>query len=142
MHPGDVVRIRNDVPSFGGHLGIYRGEGPVKEIELRFFVEFNLRGVLDLPVRFTKDEIEVIQTKGSIMNEFEARQYVQAFVGDDLMLEVDRRTGDGQRPGEAVCNAGDHADKLWSWANGWSDLMLADTWVKTATWLQNWGGAE
>ncbi len=75
------------------------------------------------------------------MNEFEARQYVQAFVGESLMEQVDIRTGDGQRPGQAVCNAGDHADRVWSWAPGYEELMEADTWVKVAEWLKAWGSS-
>lgn len=76
------------------------------------------------------------------MNEFEARQYVAKFVGDDLMQGVDRRTADGQLPGMAVCNTGDHADRVWAWAPGWEQLLEAATWVKVAEWLKAWGSSE
>lgn len=73
------------------------------------------------------------------MNEFDAAHYVADFVGPELITEVTRRIADGQTVGQALNNAGDRADRVWSWAPNWDNLYEVNTWTAAAEWFKAWG---
>lgn len=66
------------------------------------------------------------------------RAWVKEFVGDELWEQIAIRIRDGQRRGEAVLNAGDHADQPWAWVEGWLTVMTLTDWSLIRKFLEDW----